>query len=86
MAKKNNQRLYEPPIIRDLSVSSVKGGNIHPLGQCMDGNAPYEACETGLSPQGENPPCNPGTFADYPKCNVGSVAAVICDTGGQAGD
>ena len=81
--KNSELPLYQPPRARDLSAFSASG--MVPLGQCMSGPLPYEECVNGTNPAGTNPDCDPGSFADWPKCTTGSVAAVICSAGGDAG-
>ena len=81
--KNSELPLYQPPRARDLSAFSASGQV--PLGVCENGPAPFEECIVGPSPSGSNPPCSGGEFALDPKCKVGSWAASVCKTGGDAG-
>ncbi|NIN95353.1 MAG: hypothetical protein GTO49_10320 [Anaerolineae bacterium] len=80
MTEKSMRRLYEPPLARDLSAFGVSG-QIEPRGVCVPGAKPYEQCLFGPDPEGQNPPCEPGMFADDPACSPGSNAATICKSG-----
>jgi len=83
MIKKSRRPLYEPPLVVDLSALSVCG-QVTPPGECVSGPKPYVKCVNGVLPEGEAPVCDLGTYADYPKCESGSSAAVVCVAGGAA--
>jgi len=89
MKEKIGHRLYESPIARDLSVSSVSG--IGPLGTCGNGGAPYTQCVTGTDvgqgscvagPTPVPSGCSTGDLVDtQPQCKGGSSALIGCLTG-----
>jgi len=79
MSEKREHPLYEPPRGRDLSTVSASG--LVPLGTCESGNRPFEACVFGGDPEGTNPPCELGNYANAPKCSFGSLASTTCYTG-----
>jgi hypothetical protein len=84
MIDKDKRPIYEPPRVRDLSASSVSGGNVVPLGTCSSGPSPFEDCRTGTTFLPGVSGCVGGDAPEKPQCNSGSFALSGCEAGGQA--
>ena len=90
MTEKRKRRVYEPPIVRNLSVFSAKGGS--PQGNCSAGPFPWYDCRLGTTHAltdclagdlGDSSFCDVGFYDTRPACqSPGLSAATICDSGG----
>jgi hypothetical protein len=85
MSKDFRLRVYEPPLVKDISGIVTKGQD-GPMGLCMSGSNPFQdTCADGTDPTQDPGLCSPnGVDPSIGGCAGGTGPAQYCGTGSIA--